>query len=300
MHSKHDHLTYAVMAAFGAAFLLSIMNMLAKLLSTYIDAVEITFWRNLIGLALLLAGLAIFKKLSYLRTQRIWAQLWRAVIGTIGMILGVWSLSFLSITEANAYGFTAPLFVVILSIPLLGERVGWRRILATLIGFSGIFIILGQAPWDLSLNIGAVIAITASFCNALVMISLRWLGRTENAITTVFYFFGFGLIGTGLAMPFMHSPLPTESVWLLAPLGVVGLSCLLLKTESYRRGAATVVAPLTYVIILWSALWDWLVWGSFPAMNIWIGAAFIMGSNLFILYREHRLNINKTGPRQRG
>lgn len=298
MHSKNDNLTYAVTAAFGAAFFLSLMNLISKLLSTHLDAIEITFWRNLGALALLAIGMIIFKKQHLIRTKRIWGQLWRALIGTAGMIFSVWSLNYLSLSEANAYGFTAPLFAVLLSIPLLGERVGWRRILAMIIGFSGIFLILGQVPWGLSFNIGALIALTASFCNALVLVSLRWLGRTESAVTTTFYFLVFGLIGTGLAMPFLYTPVPDSSVWLLLPFGVVGVCSLLLKTESYRRGATALVAPLSYMVILWAGLLDWLVWGNFPSLNIWAGAALIMSSNLFILYREHRLKFSRVEPLQ--
>lgn len=280
----------AVSMALAGAFFLSVMNMLSKWLGATMGPVEITFWRNAIALIPLVLGLFILRKTYLFRTARPFGQFWRAAIGTLGIVLAVWSLEYLSLSESIAYGFTAPLFVVLLSMPLLGERVGWRRILATVIGFSGIFIILGQSPLALTFNMGAVIALAASFCNALVMISLRWLGRTENSITTVFYFLGFGLIGTAIAMPFLATLVPaSDHGWILA-LGIVGLLSLLFKTESYRRGAAAVVAPISYVLILMAGFWDWLVWGAVPGWHVWVGAAVIMTSNLFILYREHTLN----------
>lgn len=254
------------------------------------DAAEITFWRNAIALIPLIGGLIIFKRLHLLKTARPFGQLLRAIIGTAGMILSVWCLSYLSLSEAVAFGFTSPLFVVLLSVPLLGERVGWRRVLATMIGFSGVFIIIGQNPLALSLDKGAIIALCASACNALVMISLRWLGSTENSLTTVFYFFAFGLIGTGLAMPFIYTPIPEGETWVIGILGLVGLLSLILKTESYRRGAAAVIAPLSYVLILWAGVWDWFIWGTIPGWQVWLGAFVIMTSNLFILYREAKLN----------
>ena len=297
MPQTQDRLTLAVSSALGAALFLSAMNMLSKWLGATLNPVEITFWRNLIAVIPLLIGLLILRRFDLLKTGKPIGQLWRACIGTIGIILGVWSLEYLPLSEAVAYGFTAPLFVVLLSMPLLGERVGWRRILATLIGFCGIFVILGQHPLDLTLNIGAMIALAASFCNALVLISLRWLGRTENSITTVFYFLSFGLIGTAIAMPFLASPVQhSDYGWILA-LGLVGLLSLILKTESYRHAPAAVVAPISYVLILMAGFWDWLIWETVPGWNIWLGAAVIMGSNLFILYREHKLNREGLHPR---
>jgi drug/metabolite transporter (DMT)-like permease len=82
---------------------------------------------------------------------------------------------------------------------------------------------------------------------------------------------------------------PPSDWWLIGVLGIVGLASLILKTESYRWGEAALVAPLSYSLLLWAMLFDWLVWEVKPGLNVILGAAIIVGSNAFIIYREHRL-----------
>lgn len=286
---QEDHLGKSAACALGAAALLSVMNALSKILTDYMAPVEVTFWRNLLALALLIPIMLVFRRMDLLRTQRWKGHLFRAVIGTIGMVMAVWMFSLLSLAEGVAISFTAPLFVVLLSRPVLEEIVGVPRITAAFIGFLGVLVI--AQPWSaMTLNIlGVAVGLGFALMNASVMLCLRWLGDTEHAVTTVFYFLFYGLIGTALAMPFLATPVPQSDWWMLGVLGVVGLLSLLLKTESYRWGAAAVVAPLSYSLLLWAILFDWLVWHVVPGWNVVLGAVIIIGSNAFILWREHRL-----------
>jgi len=229
-----DHLGKSVACALGAAVLLSGMNVISKIMVEYLDPVEIAFWRNLLALVILLPVIMAVKRWDLLKTKRWKGQFFRAIIGTIGMVLAVWMFSLLSLAEGVAISFTAPLFVVLLSRPILKETVGLPRMTAAFIGFLGVLVI--AQPWgNLTLNmLGVAVGLGFAMMNASVMLCLRWLGDTEHAVTTVFYFLFLGLIGTGVAMPFIATPIPLGDWWMIGVLGLVGLVSLILKTESYR------------------------------------------------------------------
>jgi drug/metabolite transporter (DMT)-like permease len=285
---QNDHIGKSVLCALAAAGALSIMNMVSKILTETISPIEVTFWRNLVALAIMIPIIVAFGKTALMKTKRWKGQLFRAVIGTVGMVLAVWMFSLLSLADGVALSFTAPLFVILLSKPVLGERVGLFRTSAALIGFSGVLII--AQPWDsASLNIlGLAIGMTFALLNAGVMLCLRWLSDTESSVTTVFYFLLFGLIGIAPFIPFNYTPIDGGDYWLVLTLGIVGIVSLMLKTESYRWGAASVVAPISYSLLLWALMFDWLIWNKTPSANVLIGASIIIASNAFILWREHK------------
>ena len=296
MSNKDKHLTkgdnplLGVGFALCAAIMLSSMNMFAKLLSSIHDPIEITFWRNLIARALLLAGLVVFKKLHLLKTNRPWAQLWRSIVGTTGMIFSVWAASLMPLTTATAFIFTAPLFVILMSYPILKERVGIYRILAVILGVSGVLLIANPEGGISSLAL--TVGLLAGFFNGMVAIFLRWLGSTENTATTNFYFFLYGLIGTGIAMPFIYTPpIPETSLWIVA-IGIVGLLSLLFKTQGFRLGPASLISPISYTMLVWASLYDYFIWNTLPTPSVLIGAFIIISSNIFILWREQKLKQN--------
>lgn len=282
----YDHPIKGVGYALCAACMLSSMNMFGKLMSAVHDPVEITFYRNLVALILLLAGLTFLGKLSLLKTQRPKAQFVRSVIGTIGMLFSMWAVVILPLTTATALLFTAPLFVVLLSYPLLKERVGIMRFSAVFVGFMGVLFI-AQPDSNVSMQ-GILIGLTAGFFNGMVAICLRWLGNTENTATTNFYFLFYGLLGTSLAMPFMGDMPTAETSLLILALGVVGLLSLLLKTQGFRLGPASLISPISYTLMIWAIIFDYFIWQTAPPIPVMVGAVIIISSNIFILWRENR------------
>lgn len=287
MNEKHqDHPIQGVLYALVAAAMLTTMNMFAKLMSVIHNPVEITFYRNLIAIILLLAGLVILRKLHLLKTKRPRAQFIRSAVGTISMFFCIWTISLMPLTTATAFIFTAPLFVILLSYPLLKERVGPLRFIAVIVGFSGV-LLMTQPEGGVS-GFAVIIGLCAGFLNGLVAICLRWLGNTENTATTNFYFFLYGLIGTAIAMPFIYNE-PTEATSLhIIAIGVVGLLSLLFKTQGYRLGSAAFISPISYTMLIWALLFDYFIWDDVPTLPVVAGALIIISSNIFIVWRENR------------
>ncbi len=266
--------------------MLATMNMFGKLLGTVHNPVEITFYRNLVAIIILLIGLLIIGKLSLLKTNRPKAQFIRALVGTIGILFSMWAVTILPLTTATALLFTAPLFVVLLSYPFLKEPVGLIRLSAALVGFLGVLLI-AQPENDVTLP-QILIGLIAGFLNGGTAICLRWLGNTESTATTNFYFLFYGVIGTALAMPFMGSvPTIETSPWILG-IGIAGLLSLLLKTQGFRLGPASLISPISYTLMIWALLFDYFIWHTTPSLPVITGAVIIISSNVFILWREQR------------
>lgn len=285
-----DRPLHGVGFALCAAAMLSTMNMFGKLLGSVHDPVEITFYRNLVAIIILLIGLAVLGKLSLLKTSRPKAQFVRSLVGTVGMLFSMWSVVILPLATATALLFTAPLFVVLLSYPLLKERVGLFRLGAVIIGFLGVILI--AQPENNVEPMHIAIGLVAGFLNGMVAICLRWLGNTESTATTNFYFLFYGVIGTGLAMPFMgEMPTAETSPWILG-IGIVGLLSLLLKTQGFRLGPAALISPISYTLMIWALIYDYFIWHSAPSFAVVIGALVIISSNVIILWRENRKQIN--------
>jgi len=287
MTSPHqDSPLKGVLFALAAAAMLSSMNMFGKLLGAYQDPIEVTFYRNLIALILLVGGLFFLKKLYLVKTKRPFAQFARAFIGTVGMLFSMWAVIIMPLTTATAFLFTAPLFVTLLSYPLLKERVGILRFGAVLIGFSGVLLI-ARPETNISL-FEISVGLAAGFFNGLVAICLRWLGNTESTATTNFYFMLYGLIGTALFMPFVATaPTVIETPWIIG-IGIVGLLSLLFKTQGFRLGPAALISPVSYTMMIWALIYDFLIWQTIPTWPILMGASIIILSNIFILWREHQ------------
>lgn len=287
-----DHLWLAIAFATLNAFSLASMSMFAKMLGEYFGPVEVTFFRNAFSLLALLVWIVLAHKFFILKTHRPWAHLFRGAIGTAGIVLGMWAVSLMSLAETTTLLFTSPLFTLILSMIFLKERVGPYRIGAIIAGFIGVVIIANPFSGTLQLPLtGLIVGLGWGFFSGSVDTTLRWMGATEKSTTTTFYFMLFGSIMTGLHWPFadIHPHgFSLPALLIICGLGTAGLVSLLAKSQSFRLGEASVIAPMMYTMIIWSAIFDYMLWGRIPGWNVITGAGIIICANLVILYREHQ------------
>jgi len=260
-----------------------------------ISTPEMVFYRFAFGLPPLLAWMVATGNLDAWRTERPLAHLTRAVLGLTSLTLAFSALGYLPLAEATTISFVAPLFSVVLSALVLGEAVGLHRWSAVAIGFVGVVVVMQPAGSVLP-PIGLALALSAALSVAAVTITIRQISRTERTPTIVFWFTMFGMIAAGLLLPVYgrwHDP----HGWLiLVGIGMVGGISQLFLTSSLRFAPVAAVVPFDYVQLLWAVLLGWLLWGTHPAATSWIGAAVIVGSGLYTVYREHRLGRDKPHP----
>lgn len=281
----------------GSVTLFSLLNLFVKLASETQSVAEIMFFRNALALLPLLALIHAHPRgYELLKTKRPLGHLSRGLIGNFGMILFFLSFALLPLADATAIQFAMPLILTGLSIVFLGERVGKWRWGAVAAGFVGILFIAtpsGSGPLT-----GSIIALCAAFTGASAQLMVRHLGKTEHALTIVFYFSFIGTIACGIALPFFWSP-PTGEAWFyLIMTGLTGGVAQVLMTKAYAEAPAAFVSPFSYLGIIFATFFGWLVWQDVPSWNMWVGTVIIIASGLVILYREtlHRLPPDPVQP----
>lgn len=272
--------------ALGQSVFFSMLALMVKLASKDHHTIDVMFWRSFVcflGIALILKVMGDWSTIYKANMKR---QLIRGVVGTIGMLLTFWAFSLLPLSQVQSLLFAAPLFVVALSYPVLGEKVGVYRAAAACVGFVGVLMIV--QPSAINSVLGGVVGLGAAFMHATIMLMLRFLGRSEEPLVTVFY---FSLISSVLmlpVLPFFWSMPSLMNFTYLVLSGVFALGTQICLTKSYVYAPAAILAPVTYLNLLWAVLFDLFLWDYVPSMPIIVGSAIIITSNFLIVWREAR------------
>jgi len=253
---------------------------------------ELAFYRFAFGLPPLLVWIAWSGSFGAWRTERPLAHLWRTVIGLTTMLLAFSALAYLPLAESTTIGFAAPLFAVMLSALILKESVGRHRWGAVIVGFLGVMIVMQPEGAHLSPT-GLVLALLAALGVGFVMITVRQIGKTESTQTIVLWFTLLSLIALGAVMPFYASAHDAATWAIIAALGLFGGFGQIFLTASLRYASVPVVVPFDYLQLLWAVLLGWLLFANQPPTTTWAGAAVIVASGLYTVYREHKLGRDK-------
>lgn len=277
-----------IVAMVAGIFCLATMDALAKYLGETYPIVQIVFFRSLfvLPMAVVMAWLSA-GGLASLKTRRPWVHLVRGVLTTAAIVTFFTALRFLPLAEVWTIAFASPLLVTALSVPVLGEPVGWRRWSAVLVGFAGVLIVV--QPGMSAFQPAALIALLAAVCYALILITARKYAESESTPSLVFWSGLVPVVVSGAVLPF-HWTMPAtgELHWFLV-IGVLGGFAMLLLTQAFRLAPAAVVAPFDYTAMIWSVGWGWLIWQDVPRPTTWIGGAVIIVAGLYIMHRETRL-----------
>jgi drug/metabolite transporter (DMT)-like permease len=218
------------------------------------------------------------------------------VYGFIGTVTSVYGFGVLPLVTVTALGFAMPLFLTIVSVPLLGERVGPRRATAVLVGLAGVMVML--RPWHVdatSMPLGAVAIVLAGvFTWSLSMINIRRMGDAGERNVTIVAWYSLGT--AGLAAFGCITEWVTPNPWQLATLVGAGLMSGLaqwLMTEGYRAAETTLVAPFEYGAIIYASVLGIAIWGEWPDVWSLVGIAVLIASGLYIWHREVTLGLRR-------
>jgi drug/metabolite transporter (DMT)-like permease len=217
----------------------------------------------------------------------------RAFTGTMAQGCSFFALTVLPLAEQTALTYTTPLFVTLLSIPLLGEKVGIHRWSAVILGFVGIMVIaLGQGAFqggswpERAVMIGMAVAVSQGVWSALTTLLVRNLSATESSTTIVLWQSLLMTAFTAVALPFFWTTPNAWELLILILVGLVGGVAQVMLTEAYASAQVSSLGPYSYTSILWSVGLGWLIWGDMPTIATIIGAVLIVLSGLYILHRE--------------
>ncbi|NQU12818.1 MAG: DMT family transporter [Desulfobacteraceae bacterium] len=264
-----------------------LMNTCVKMSSLAHDPIEMMFYRGVIALSLLVPYMLIIQKPGVFKTKRIKVQLYRAIVGNMGVGFVFWAYALLPMADVTALLFASPLFVTALSPALLKEKTDRYRWSAVIVGFGGILLI-AKPSVSMLFNPASVIGLAGALCMALVDMALRNLGKTDDPLTTVFYFI---LVGVVISGPYtlIFGSVPDMNIlpWIIG-IGIFTVIQQVAKTTAFRFAEASFLAPYTYTAIVWATLSGWIFWKDFPSFPVLMGTLVVIGSNLFIVWREGR------------
>jgi drug/metabolite transporter (DMT)-like permease len=223
-----------------------------------------------------------------------WMHLSRVGTGVISMFCNFAALKFLPLPDATAIGFAAPLFTVVFSVLLLKENVRFHRWLAVAAGLFGVAMIFSPhivqsftGRESSGALLGSLLALAGAIFSAFSMISIRRLAKAEKTSAIVFYFaIGAASVGA-LTAPFgWVQPTPIDGA-ILVTLGLLGGVGQILMTHSYRYAEASVVAPFDYILLLWAIVFGWMFFADVPSWQMLSGAALVITSGIYVIWREH-------------
>lgn len=281
---------YGIVVRLFAAACLTAMFACVKIASARgVHVLESVFYRQAMGMVLLIPVALAGPGMAALKTSRPWTHASRMAVGMIAMSLNFLSFALLPIAEATAIGFMVPIVATLLSIVLLSETVGAHRWAAIAVGLTGVLIVVQPGNGHIPLT-GALVGLAGVAMTAWVSIIIRKLGQTESPITTMFWFSLSSMVPLGIAMLFVGKVHDLTTWGVIGLLGVFGAAAQLAITSSLRLAPVSVVLPMDYSSLIWAALLGYIIWDSWPVPATWIGAPLIIGSGLYIAWREHRLS----------
>jgi drug/metabolite transporter (DMT)-like permease len=267
-----------------------------------IPAGELVFFRSFFAILPILVYLIARGELGVgLKTRHPVSHLWRGLVGTGGMAFGFYALTQLPLPEAIAISYATPLLIVVFSAVFYHEVVRLYRWSAVLVGLVGVIIIIwprltvfsGGLENMSSATLGAVSALIAACFAATAMMLVRKLVQTERSATIVLYFsIASSIIGL-CSMPFGWLMPTPEQFALLVGAGIFGGIGQILLTESYRHADMSVVAPFEYASLILSVIIGYIFFKDIPTIEMLVGGLIVVGSGLFIIYREHKLGIER-------
>ena len=207
----------------------------------------------------------------------------RAAFSTAEVACFYFAVVALPLADVMAFYLAAPIFVAALSQPLLGERVGWRRWVAIVVGFAGVLICL--KPSGSSLSLPSLLALGGAFTFSLMTIATRSLGAAPDRVLVIWQTGGALLAGLVIS-PFVWVAPSPRDLALTALLGIVALAAHMCINRALKLATAATVAPYQYTLIVWAIVLGYLVFGDVPTVHMVVGAGIIIASGLFIFWRE--------------
>ena len=261
----------------------SLMHGLVRFVSEVLPPFQIAFFRNVFGLAFLLP-LLMRSRFAILRTKQIGLHALRGVINMAAMLMFFTALSISPIAKVTALGFTAPIFMAILAVLVLGERFRIYRWSAILLGFVGMLIIL--RPGLVAIDTGALLVTGSAALWAVAMIIIKIQSRTESSLTIVAYmgiFLGVFSIAPAL---WVWQPFGLKTLGLMVLIGLFGSIAQMAISQSLKETDPTALMPFDFLKLIWTAMIGAWFFAEIPDIYTWIGATVIFSSGLFIAFRE--------------
>lgn len=268
-----------------AVFCFSVLDAVTKKLTEDYGTWQIIMLSRVVTISAMLASIFYHHRSPLaLRTRFVRTHLMRSVL----VIITTWTffecLRYIELADAIAIAFAAPLFMTAMSGPILGEKVGWRRWTAVLIGFVGVMVAL--QPGRHGIGWGAILVLCSALTYAMGQIWLRPLSGREQGHNIIFYATLFSGIAS-LWPALLEWQWPTPMAWLLFLIqGSCSTVAQIFMIRAFRVGEASLLAPLEFTALVWAGLFGYLFWDEVPTVQVIAGATIIIAASIYIAHRE--------------
>lgn len=277
----------------GAVALFACLDTTAKYLNTQMDSLQVAWARYTSAFVLTLIVSNPLTHPRLLRTRSPKLQITRSLLLVGSTALNFLGLRWLQLDEALSIIFTFPLLVAIISGPMLGEWIGWRR--WTAIGFGFVGVLLITRPGLGGMHPAALFTLGATICYGFYAVITRIVSRVDSNQTSLFYANFIGALVMLPVIPVVWQP-PVDWVvaLLMVMIGVLGSTGHYFLIAGHKLAPASVLSPFVYTQLIWVIIFGYLVFGQVP--NSWTiaGAAIVIASGLYLLYRERKLGKSTT------
>ncbi|MFT3975258.1 MAG: DMT family transporter [Amaricoccus sp.] len=269
------------LAAFG---IYSTHDVVVKFLGEVYAPFQIVFFSTLFGFPIVTLMLIRDKMQGNLRPRHPWWTLLRTGAAMVSTSSAFYAFSVLPLAQTYALIFAAPLLITILAVPILGETVGLHRSIAVMVGLLGVLVVL--RPGATELTAGHAAALAAAVCSSVAAVVVRKIGSEERSAVLLLYPMVANILVMGCVLPFVYRPMPGLHLGGVALMALLGFMAALCQIAAYRTGRAVVVAPMQYSQILWAVVYGALFFGETPDWATALGAAIIIVSGIYVVFRE--------------
>jgi len=290
----------AMMIMVAAMLFAPVMDAIAKMLATQyaVSPATVTFARFLIQAIFLFAFIAFAWAKSVIPFKVSWINILRGMIMGLAATLFFTAVKYMPLPDAISVFFVEPLIVMLLSAMFLGETVGWRRVLAAIFGFIGALIVI-RPSYEL-FGLVSLLPLCTAFLFSIYLILTRISGGGKDDPLAMQFFAGIGgivmcggllLLGAMFGIGDFQFSLPEENQgWaLLLSIGLFAVASHLLIVMAFSLAPASILAPFQYIEIVGATLLGYFLFNDFPDLTKWVGIFIIVGSGLYIFFREQRL-----------
>ncbi|MEX1035006.1 MAG: DMT family transporter [Sneathiella sp.] len=267
-----------------AVFLFAVMDSFAKLAGQSFSPLQVVWARCFFHILLLVIFLGPSHGLNLIRTNNLKVQIIRSMLLLGATICIFTAIKYIPLADAGAIAATSPLFVIVLSVFLLKEKISVRRWAAVACGFAGAMIVL--RPGLSEVHPAMFLVVLMSLFYALYQLTTRFLSGVDSSATTAFYSVLVGTIVMSCVAPFIWIAPDLMGWLLLALVGLLGGVSHFIMIVAFKYTAASTVAPFNYTQIIWMAIIGYFAFGNLPDGMTILGAAIIVGSGLYIIHRE--------------
>lgn len=270
----------------AATLMFTLMDVCAKALSTRVDTVQILWARYTVQMVVV--TLIVSPRLrSVIHTQRLGLQVFRAfvLLATTGFFF--FGFKKMSLIETTALMQISPIFIMVGAAVFLGEKFGVRRAVAAGVALIGAMIVL--RPGTEAFTPYALLTIGGTICYSTYALATRYAGRGEDVWTSLFYTGTVATLVLCVMVPFFWQPLEMSDLPYMFGVGLLGTMGQLLLIRALSMAPASVLAPFTYVALIFSSIWGVVFFNNFPDGPVYIGALVIVGAGLYVWHRETRV-----------